>query len=65
MKKSKGNNKLLIKIIEMTNQANENATYLFKIYLRQMLSSKKVVLLDKLNSQSFDWILGEIKSKFD
>jgi DNA-directed RNA polymerase II subunit RPB1 len=49
----------------MTNQANENATYLFKIYLRQMLSSKKVVLLDKLNSQSFDWILGEIKSKFD
>lgn len=38
------------KIIEMTNQANENATYLFKIYLRQMLSSKKVVLIDKLNS---------------
>ena len=37
-------------IIEMSKQANENATYLFKIYLRQMLNSKKVVLNDKLNS---------------
>lgn len=46
-------------------EANKDSTWLFKIYLRQMLNSKAVIQQEKLSSQAFDWILGEIKSRFD
>jgi DNA-directed RNA polymerase II subunit RPB1 len=46
-------------------QANSNATLLMRIYLKSILNSKNVILNEKLNSQCFDWILGEIKSKFE
>ena len=45
--------------------ANQDSTMLFAIYLRSILNSKNVILNERLNSQSLDWILGEIKSKFE
>jgi len=46
-------------------QANSDATLLMRIYIKSILNSKNVILNEKLNSQCFDWILGEIKSKFE
>lgn len=46
-------------------QANHDATLLFKIYLRSILNSKNVIMNEKLNSNCLDWILGEIRSKFE
>ena len=46
-------------------EANENSTLLLRIYLRSILNSKNVILNEKLSSSSFDYILGEIKSKFE
>ena len=45
-------------------ETQQNATRLVKIYLRQALSSKKLILHERLNTASFDWLLGEIKSRF-
>ena len=36
-----------------------------KIALRFHLCSKKVILQEKLSKDSFNWLLGEIKSRFD
>jgi len=46
-------------------QANNDSTLLTKIYLRSILNSKNVICNERLNSQSLDWILGEIKTKFE
>ena len=46
-------------------EANSDATMLLKIYIKSILNSKNVIMNEKLNSQSFDWILGEIKTKFE
>lgn len=45
-------------------QANQNATLLFRSLLRSTLCSKKVTEQDRLSSEAFDWLLGEIDSKF-
>jgi DNA-directed RNA polymerase II subunit RPB1 len=52
------NDKLLL-------EANQNSTLLLRIYLKSILNSKNVILNEKLSSSSFDYILGEIKSKFE
>lgn len=49
----------------LIREANEDATTLLKIYIKSILNSKNVLLNERLNSKSFDWILGEIKSKFE
>ena len=46
-------------------EANSDATMLSRIYIKSILNSKNVILNQRLNSQSLDWILGEIKSKFE
>lgn len=46
-------------------QAKENSTWLFKIYLRSLLSSKKAIIEERLSKSAFDFIIGEIKSRFD
>lgn len=38
---------------------------LMKIYLKSILNSKNVIMNEKLSTSSFDWILGEIKTKFE
>ena len=46
-------------------EANSDSTWLFKIYLRSMLNTKAVIQQERLTKDSFMWILGEIKSRFD
>jgi DNA-directed RNA polymerase II subunit RPB1 len=36
-----------------------------QIYIRSSLASKRLILHENLNVQSFDWMIGEIKSKFE
>jgi len=38
---------------------------LLRIYIKSILNSKNVIINEKLNASSFDWILGEIKAKFE
>ncbi|CAK4158500.1 unnamed protein product [Aphanomyces euteiches] len=45
-------------------EAQENATLLFQILLRSTLAVKRVLLEYRLNNSAFEWLLGEIKSKF-
>ena len=44
--------------------ANEDATWLMKIYLRSILSSKNIVQNQRLDKDSFDWLVGEIRERF-
>ncbi len=46
-------------------EANKDSTWLFKIYLRQILNTKAVIMQERLSKDAFDWIIGEIKSRFD
>jgi DNA-directed RNA polymerase II subunit RPB1 len=45
--------------------ANHDSTLLTRIYCKSILNSKNVILNERLNSKSLDWILGEVKSKFE
>ncbi|RHY96943.1 hypothetical protein DYB37_002077 [Aphanomyces astaci] len=45
-------------------EAQENATLLFQILLRSTLAVKRVLLEYRLNDSAFEWLMGEIKSKF-
>lgn len=45
-------------------QANQNATLLFRCLLRSTLCTKKITEQDRLSSEAFDWLLGEIDTKF-
>jgi DNA-directed RNA polymerase II subunit RPB1 len=44
--------------------AQENATLSFSSYVKAMLSSKRVMTEHKLTREAFDWLVGEIESKF-
>ena len=46
-------------------ELNENAIELMKIYLREKLNSKKIIQYERFNQPAFDWLLGEIKSRFE
>ena len=46
-------------------KANENSTWLFKIYLRHMLCTKSVIQNERMSQDCFDWIIGEIKTRFE
>ncbi|KAM7302594.1 DNA-directed RNA polymerase II subunit RPB1-like [Ixodes scapularis] len=45
-------------------QANENATLLFRSLLRATLCSKRVAEEFRLSTESFEWLLGEIETRF-
>ena len=45
-------------------EAQRNATMLFKIHLRSTLSAKRVAGEFHLSRQAFEWILGEVDSRF-
>lgn len=53
-----------LKIDKYISESNDNATKLVKIYMRSILSAKRLLLEDNFSSSSFDWLLGEIKSRF-
>ena len=48
----------------LSQQANENATILFQCLVRSTLCTKMVAETHKLSEEAFDWLLGEIESKF-
>ena len=45
-------------------QANENATLLFKAMLRSTLCTKRVAEEFKLTNEAFEWLLGEVDTRF-
>jgi DNA-directed RNA polymerase II subunit RPB1 len=45
-------------------QANENATLLFKSFLRATLCTKRVAEEFRLTQEAFEWLLGEIDIRF-
>ncbi|XP_015787229.1 DNA-directed RNA polymerase II subunit RPB1 [Tetranychus urticae] len=45
-------------------QANENATILFRALLRSTLCTKKVAEEYRLTTEAFDWLVGEIETRF-
>ncbi|TVU00263.1 hypothetical protein EJB05_54316 [Eragrostis curvula] len=48
----------------MSIEAQKNATLLFNIHLRSTLASKRVLNEYKLTKEAFEWIIGEIESRF-
>lgn len=49
----------------MTLEAHDNSTWLFRIYLRQLISTKVVIQQERLTQPAFDWLIGEIKSRYE
>merc|ERR1719461_1915633 len=49
---------------KLSKQANENATTLFQCHIRSMLCTKSLAETYKLSEEAFEWLLGEIESKF-
>lgn len=49
----------------LSRQAQENATLLFNIHLRSTLCSKRMTEEFRLTTEAFDWLLGEIETKFN
>ena len=49
---------------KLSKQANENATTLFQCLIRSMLCTKMVAETHRLSEEAFEWLLGEIESKF-
>ena len=45
-------------------QANENATILFQCLVRSTLCTKIILETHKLSEEAFDWLLGEIETRF-
>jgi len=45
--------------------AQDNATLLFKCLLRSMLASKRVIKDFKLSRDAFQWLLGEVETRFN
>ena len=46
-------------------ETNANATSLFCMHLRATLASKRVIQEHRLDSKSFDWLVSEIRRRFD
>lgn len=57
--------KIITERDQISKDTNTNATILMKIAIRFYLCSKKVILQEKMSKDSFNWLLGEIKSRFD
>ncbi|KAJ1914006.1 DNA-directed RNA polymerase II core subunit rpo21 [Mycoemilia scoparia] len=49
---------------KLSQEAQQNATLLFQIYLRSTLSTKRVLQEYHLDSHALEWVLGEIESRF-
>ena len=49
----------------LSQQANDNATTLFQCLIRSTLCTKSLAENYKLSEEAFEWLLGEIESKFN
>ncbi|KAI8822549.1 putative RPO21-DNA-directed RNA polymerase II, 215 kd subunit [Fimicolochytrium jonesii] len=50
---------------ELSKEGQENATLLFHILIRSVLSSRRVIEEFHLTSEAFDWIIDEINTRFN
>ncbi|KAI8928645.1 hypothetical protein BC831DRAFT_434146 [Entophlyctis helioformis] len=50
---------------DLSLEAQYNATLLFQILLRSTLATRRVIEEYHLNTQAFDWLLGEIETRFN
>lgn len=48
----------------LSKQANENATLLFQCLVRSTLCTKCVSEEFRLSSEAFEWLIGEIETRF-
>jgi len=46
-------------------EANKNSTIMTKIQLKSMLSTRQMILHNKMTQTAFDQLIGEIKSRFE
>lgn len=46
-------------------EAQTNVTLLFRMHLRSNLASRRVLEEDHLNQEAFEWVMGEIESRFN
>ncbi|KAG9293781.1 hypothetical protein G9A89_019118 [Geosiphon pyriformis] len=49
---------------KISQEAQLNSTLLFKILLRSVLSSRRVIEEYHLNNKAFNWLIGEIQQRF-
>ncbi len=49
---------------KLSKQANDNATTLFQCLVRSTLCTKLVAESHRLTEEAFEWVLGEIETKF-
>ncbi|CAD5225568.1 unnamed protein product [Bursaphelenchus okinawaensis] len=49
----------------ISQQAQYNATLLFNILLRSTFSAKQMASTHKLNAEAFEWVLGEVETRFN
>ncbi|OMJ22383.1 DNA-directed RNA polymerase II subunit rpb1 [Smittium culicis] len=49
---------------KLSIEAQANATLMFQIHLRSYLSPKRILEEYSLDSNSFDWIIGEVEARF-
>ena len=49
----------------LTNEAQDNATLNFRMHLRATLASRRVLEKFHLTREAFDWVIGEVESKFN
>lgn len=50
---------------ELSREAQHNATLMFFSLLRCMLASRRVLEEHKLTDRSFNWLLGEVETRFN
>ncbi|KAJ2911565.1 hypothetical protein MD484_g8848, partial [Candolleomyces efflorescens] len=48
----------------LSEEAQANATLMFKMHLRAMFASRKVLEQFRLTKEAFEWVLGEVETKF-
>jgi DNA-directed RNA polymerase II subunit RPB1 len=49
---------------KLSTQANDNATLLFRCMVRSTLCTRKVAEEFRLSSEAFEWLIGEIETRF-
>ena len=49
----------------MIASADLNARRLFNIFIRHTLCAKNVIVKERLSAPAFDWLLGEVRSRFE
>lgn len=49
----------------ISTEAQNNATLMFKMHLRATLAARRILERYHLNREAFEWVLGEIETKFN